>query len=206
MVPIGFWLFLVTGVVNALTEGDFALFWVGQLVGVVIGALYTGVVVLLAQDERQGRREHAVGDLVRRAAAIWAPLIGVEVIYELGVFGGTLLLVVPGLYLATIWAVSSPVIVVERIGVFEALGRSRHLVRDNGWRVFGLMILTGVLILVPALILLVVVSGAILQVVLNALLGAFLAPFAGLLFAFLYFRLVAIEREREPVPMESAAP
>jgi len=35
------------------------------------------------------------------------------------------------------WAVAAPALVIERAGVFGALGRSRELVRGNGWNVFG---------------------------------------------------------------------
>ena len=45
-------------------------------------------------------------------------------------------MIVPGLILITIWAVVAPSIVVEDKGVFEAFGRSRELVRGNGWKVF----------------------------------------------------------------------
>ncbi len=51
-----------------------------------------------------------------------------------------MLLIVPGLILLTIWAVIVPVIVIERAGVLEAFGRSRELVRGNGWRVFGVIV------------------------------------------------------------------
>ena len=54
---------------------------------------------------------------------------------------GLVLLVVPGLFLITIWAVIAPVIVLERAGVFESFGRSRHLVKGNGWQVFGVLVI-----------------------------------------------------------------
>ena len=33
----------------------------------------------------------------------------------------------------------APVIVVEHSGVMDSFGRSRELVRDNGWQVFGVI-------------------------------------------------------------------
>ena len=52
----------------------------------------------------------------------------------------SLLLIIPGLILLTIWAVFAPAIVIERIRVIDAFGRSRELVRGNGWPVFGVII------------------------------------------------------------------
>jgi hypothetical protein len=66
------------------------------------------------------------------------------------VFFGFLALIVPGLILITIWAVVAPSIVVEDKGVFEAFGRSRELVRGNGWRVFGTIVLAFLIVVVVA--------------------------------------------------------
>jgi hypothetical protein len=35
------------------------------------------------------------------------------------------------------WSVAAPTIVVERVGVFEALGRSRELTRGARWKILG---------------------------------------------------------------------
>jgi hypothetical protein len=51
-----------------------------------------------------------------------------------------LLLIVPGLYLLTIWAVVVPAIVIDGHGIGYAFGRSRKLVRGSRWRVFGVIV------------------------------------------------------------------
>jgi hypothetical protein len=53
---------------------------------------------------------------------------------------GLLLLIVPGLFLLTIWAVLAPVIVIERKDAMSSFGRSRELVRGHGWQVFGVIL------------------------------------------------------------------
>ena len=58
----------------------------------------------------------------------------------IGVVVGTILLIVPGLFLATIWAVSSPAIVFERLSVGSALQRSAALTEGFRWPVFGIVI------------------------------------------------------------------
>jgi hypothetical protein len=50
-------------------------------------------------------------------------------------------LLIPQLYLMTNWSVCLPVVVLERPGGLRALRRSRELVRGNGSRVLGLILL-----------------------------------------------------------------
>jgi uncharacterized membrane protein YiaA len=204
LMPLAFWLFLVVAVVDGLTEGDRSLFWVGELLSTVVGALYEGFAVSLVRDLHAGRREFSVRDLVRSVLPVLGPLVGAAIIYGLGVFFGTILLVAPGLYLATIWAVAAPVIVIERRRVFDALGRSRHLVGDNGWRTLGLLVVTGILILAVYLgfrgLAIQLADGPIFLAVFNALASTVIAPFGGLTAAVLYFRLAAIKGQ--PAPAE----
>ena len=59
----------------------------------------------------------------------------------IGVGIGIVLLIVPGVWLGTIWGLALPALLVERTGVFGALGRSRALVRGRFWAVLGLLVL-----------------------------------------------------------------
>lgn len=105
-------------------------------------ALYTGVVVKLVQDVRDGRRDSTVGDLFSAAAPAIGSLVVFTILYTLGVALGFLLLVVPGMILLTIWSLGPPAIVVERIGPLDAFGRSRQLVKGVGWSVFIVLFVT----------------------------------------------------------------
>jgi len=114
-----------------------------------------------------------------------------------GVSAAILLLVVPSLYLATIWAVLLPVVVVERPGVLNAFGRSRQLVRGNGWKVFATLLLLGLILVVSFLIALLLqrqVEGAVPNILFGSLVSSFTTPFMALVVGALYFRLVDLER------------
>jgi len=54
---------------------------------------------------------------------------------------GFLLLMVPGLVLATIWFVVLPACIVERLGPWTSLRRSLQLTKGHRWKVFGLVLL-----------------------------------------------------------------
>jgi hypothetical protein len=209
LLPVAFWLFLLVAIVNGLTEDEISLFWLPVIIGLAVGTLYQGMVVGLVQDIQDGRRDSSVGDLVRSALPVLGALIGAGILSGLGILVGFLLLVVPGLYLLTIWAVIAPAIVVERRGVLEAFGRSRELVKGHGWPVLG-TIAVAYLITILATIAFGAIAdgiadGPLLRIVFSALASTLTAPIAALVAAVLYFRLLAI-KGRRPQPQAASVP
>jgi len=61
--------------------------------------------------------------------------------YVAGALVLSIVLLVPELYLMTVWSVFTPVVVLERPPGLRALGRSRDLVRGNGRRVLALILM-----------------------------------------------------------------
>lgn len=197
LLPVAFWLFLIVAVVNGLTEDSLSLFWVSIIVGLAVGTLYQGTVVRLVQDVQDGRRDYSVGELMRAALPVLGTLIAAGILAGIGIGLGFVLLVVPGLFLATIWAVIAPAIVVEGRGVFEAFGRSRELVKGQGWPVLG-TIVVAYLIAIAASLLFNAIAASIadeplLRIVFSALASTITAPITALVAAVLYFRLLAIK-------------
>ena len=131
-------LFAVQFVVNLALSAAAAIFI--ALLFWVLSTLYQGMVVKLVQDVQDGKRDHSVADLLRSVGPVLLPLLAVGVLFAIGVGIGFILLIVPGLYLMTIWCVVAPVTVLEHPGVFAAFGRSRELVRGYGWAVFGVIL------------------------------------------------------------------
>ena len=200
LLPVAFWLFLGVGIVEALAGNSFGWFLLTTTVTLAVATLYQGMVVGLVRDIQDGRRDNSIGALVRSVAPVVLPLLGAGLIIGFGVGIGFVLFVVPGLYLLTIWAVAAPVIVVERRGIGDALGRSRRLVRGNGWRVLATLVLAFLILMVVsvglALLAIAIVDSEILRVVFGALGSAVTAPIVALVSSVLYFRLLEIERSR----------
>jgi hypothetical protein len=199
LLPVAFWLFLVVAIVNGLTEGNFSLFWLGIVVSLAVGTLYQGMVVELVQD---GRLDSSVGDLMRSVLPVLGPLIGAGILAGLGIAAGLFLLIVPGLVLLTMWAVIAPVIVIERRGVFDAFGRSRQLVKDQGWPVFGTVVVAFLIAIVGGLVFILIAesiaNGPIVRIVFSALASTVTAPVEALVASVLYFRLLAIKGAQAP--------
>jgi len=116
-------------------------------------ALYTGFVVKLVEDVRDGRRDETVGDLISSAAPFILPLIGFGILFGFGVAIGLVLLIVPGLILLTFWSVGAPAIVIERAGVFDAFGRSWRLVRGEAWSVFATIVVVFLIVIAIGIVL-----------------------------------------------------
>ncbi|MGN6664144.1 MAG: hypothetical protein ACTHK6_08090 [Solirubrobacterales bacterium] len=200
LLPVAFWLFLVVAIVNGLTGENFSLFWLGLVVGLAVGTLYQGMVVGLVDDVQDGRRDSSVGELMRSALPVLGPLLGAGILAGFGIGAGFVLFVVPGLYLATIWAVIAPAIVIERRGAFDAFGRSRQLVRGNGWPVLGTLLVAYLITFVVSIALAElangIADGPLIRIVFGALASTVTAPITALVAAILYFRLLGL---RQPV-------
>ncbi|MGZ5335525.1 MAG: DUF7544 domain-containing protein [Solirubrobacterales bacterium] len=184
----------VAAIINALlgSTGSLILVVIGSVIAFVAQFLYTGYVVKLVQDVRDGRRDSGVGELFSAAAPYIPTLILNGILAGIAIAIGFVLLIVPGLILITIWAVVSPSIVVENRGVIEAFGRSRELVRDNGWNVFGVIVIA-FLIVVGISIVAGIIGGAIGddagRVIVQAITSVLTAPIYALVASILFFDL-----------------
>jgi hypothetical protein len=146
--------FVVVGLISGLLRnGGVILLLLATIVQFIGYALYTGFVVELVHDVRDGRRDSTVGDLFEAATPFILPLIAFGILYGLGVGIGFFLLIVPGLILVTFWAVGAPAIVVEGTGPIDAFGRSWGLVRGNAWSVFGVLVVTLLIVIVVQFVL-----------------------------------------------------
>jgi hypothetical protein len=206
LLPVAFWLFLVVAIVNGLTEGHFSLFWVSIVVSLAVGTLYQGMVVELVKDIQDGRRDSSVGELMRSVLPVLGPLIGAGILAGLGIGAGLFLLIVPGLILLTMWAVIAPAIVVERRGVFDAFGRSRQLVKGQGWPVFGTVVIAYLIAFVAELVFVAIANGIadgpLLRIVFSALASTLAAPIGALVASVLYFRLLGLQPLATSVPQQ----
>ena len=142
LVPAALIVFLPVALLNALvlTGGGVLAALLTAAIAIIAAYWYQGMVVEATVDILDGRRDHTIGSLFSSAAPFIAPLFAAGMLAGIGIAIGLVLLIVPGLFLLTIWSVIVPVIVIERTGVLEAFGRSREWVRDNGWRVFGVIV------------------------------------------------------------------
>jgi hypothetical protein len=175
--------------------------WPGALVANVLGLaaifLVQGALVKAVEDVRDGRVDLPVAATYGYAGARLLPLAAAGILATIGVVVGLALLIVPGLILLTWWLVISPVIMLEHRPMLEAFGRSRGLVRGSAWPVFGVVILTLLILLALGLAIGILVAPIDNDGVRNflgqAVGNSLAAPFAAVAWTLTYFRLREIE-------------
>jgi len=96
------------------------------------------VAIHAALQDMRRRPVRLVESLNVALRAFW-PLIGIALAGFLTVMG--LMLVVPGLILATLWFVVLPACIVEHLGPWASLRRSQELTKGYRWKVLGLTLL-----------------------------------------------------------------
>ncbi len=192
LMPAAAVVFAISGILRvALTAASPGLGLIGLVVSLVATTLFTGMVVELVADVQDGRRDASAGQLLRAVTPVLGQLILVGILAGIGILIGFLLIVIPGLILITIWAVAAPVVVLERPGAMRALGRSRELVRGNGWNVFAVILLLVILVAIASAVVDLGADAAntVVGIVVTVVVGILTAPISALAAAVLYFDL-----------------
>ncbi len=189
-----FVVFLISGILQGLLNngGGIILALLATAVSLVATALYTGFVVKLVEDVRaDGRRDLSAGDLFSSAQHAILPLIINGILRGIAIAIGLILLIVPGLYLMTIWAVTAPAIVSEDSDSIGAFGRSHELVKGSGWSVFGVIVIAFLITFVVGLVAVAIGSAIGLAgiIIFAIIAGIVTAPINALVSAIMFFDL-----------------
>jgi hypothetical protein len=118
------------------------------LVSAVIAAVITGMLVVVVSEDVLGRRVSAADVWRRIRPRLW-PLLLAAAVAGILPYVGLLFLVIPGLILWALWALTTPALVLEGLGPVTALRRSAQLAGPALMRVWGvrtLSVLMGLLI------------------------------------------------------------
>ena len=195
LLAIAFVIYVIAAIVAAVLSlaGTFGSL-LGAVVSIVAAFLLQATLVKAVQDVRDGRVDMSIGETVRAATPYIGAVALASILAGIAIVIGLALVIVPGLYLITIWAVIVPVIVIERSGALAAFGRSRQLVRGRGWHVFATLVLVYVILLVVDIVLGLIFSalphvlGSGLSQVIS---GTLISPFLALVVTLVYYRLSA---------------
>jgi hypothetical protein len=181
------------------------LTWVGAIIAAIVSiiALFwvQGALVEAVQDVMDGRADLSLGQTFQRVRSRIPAIAVASILAGLGIAIGLILLIVPGLVLLTWWVLIIPVIVLEGKSAGEAFSRSRELVRGHGWSVFGVIVLTFLLLVAFSIVLSLVltpVADWLQSFISNIVSGTLTAPFIAVVWTLLYHRL----RGTAPAPAE----
>jgi hypothetical protein len=211
LLSISFIVYAAVAVINLILVA--ALTWFGAILGAIISfvALFwvQGALVKAVDDVRDGRADLGLSETFQRVRPQLGSIIVAGILAGLGILLGLILLIVPGLVLLTWWILIIPVIVLENRRAGESFSRSRELVRGYGWSVFGVIVLTILLIIAFYIVLSLVLLPAadwLRSFVQNVVGGALTTPFVATAWTLLYYRLrAAKETPPAPAPMPPPA-
>jgi hypothetical protein len=202
---ISFIVYVLVAVVSAVLVA--VLTWVGAVIAAllsIVAVFYLQAALVKAVDDvRDGRADMSLGDTFEAARPHLTSVLVAGVLAVVGIALGLLLLVVPGLYLLTIWSLIIPVIVLENRSAGESFTRSRELVRGYGWNVFGVILLAVLLLIGFRIVLAIILSPLAdwLQGFISAIVsGTLTAPFYAIVVTLMYFRLRQAKEQPAPAP------
>ena len=179
--------------------------WFGAVLGFFIalaGVFWLqGALVVAVDDVRDGRADLNISQTLNRVWPRINTLTVAGLLASLGIIIGLALLIVPGLILLTLWLLIVPAIMLEDRGIMASFGRSRELVSGQSWSVFGVIVLT-VLILLVVNIGVSILEGAVdsrwFSVLADIASQTATAPFLALAWTITYFELRSL-KEGTPV-------
>jgi hypothetical protein len=138
---------LVQGIANAIPIlGIFASF---LLTGVFTGGLYFYYLRRLRGEAVE------FGDAFAGFTLAFVPLMLAGLVVSLLTCIGLLLLVLPGIYLAVAWSFTVLLVIDRKLEFWTAMEVSRRVITAQWWRMFGLVIVAGILAVLGVLLLIV---------------------------------------------------
>ncbi len=205
LLPLALVVYLALSLIALVLTAAFG--WVGAIAGAFVSLAgifwLQGALVEAVADVRDGRADLSIADTLRRVQPrIWA-IAAAGILAAVGILVGLVLLIVPGLVLLTWWSLILPVIVLERAAVMDSFGRSRDLVRGNGWNVFGLIVLTIVILIAVSIVVAIALlwlPDSIQTYITDVVGNTLTAPFIALAWTLMYYRLREPRSAVEPPP------
>ncbi len=153
-------------------------------------------------DVRDGRADLSLGETLRRVVPRVPTVALAGILAGIAIAIGLVLLLAPGFYLLTIWSLIIPAIVLEQKSLGEAFGRSRSLVSGHGWTVFGVILVTFLLLFIAGLVLALLLSpldDSLARYISDVVSNSLLAPFVSATLTVMYFQLRGLkEPNSEP--------
>ncbi|MGB3722717.1 MAG: hypothetical protein WA979_07865 [Pacificimonas sp.] len=113
--------------------------WVVYGLAIFASLLFIPAALSIAGQDAQGSVD--LGTVFRTAFITFIPVIVHSILWTLGAGIGFMLIIVPGIILACMWAVSYAALVIDRHGIIGSFGRSRALTKGSRWTIFGIFVI-----------------------------------------------------------------
>ena len=155
---------------HALAANAIGRYWLIWLCSIPVSFPFAAAVTVAVSDICLGNAPSLVRSY-KKVCAIVPKLLGTNVLQVLIIYTGFILLVIPGI-IAMLWLIFTPsVVILEGLGGFAALKRSKDLAHGYNWRNLGVILLLLIILVVIGLII-----GAIFGLLLPPATHAYLYP------------------------------
>ena len=135
---------LLIGIPRLLLARTGLPIWLTFVVDLVIGQIVTIILIYGTVQSLRGRKA-GIGECLGQGFSRLPAAIGVAILSVIAYVLGLIVLIVPGLFLVTMWAVAIPVAVAENAVIGTSFSRSMALTRERRWRVFGALLLSWII-------------------------------------------------------------
>jgi hypothetical protein len=120
-------------------------YWVATLFSLASGSFaFAGSLYGFIQTDEG--HSVSLGDCIRVGLAKLLPVLGLTILWYLGIIVGWMALFVPGMILIAMWSAAMPALVNENLGVTASFSRSRQLTKGSRMMIFILLIVVLVLL------------------------------------------------------------
>ncbi len=133
----------------AFTEAYAVLYGV-MFIGYFFIVLATGIVIKATSDMIEGKKPSLTQNFKHVLRRLWKMYIA-YLVYSLIVGVGFLLLIIPGIWLAIIFSLVLPAIVVADNGPMESFGTSKSLTENDKLRTLGVLLASGLIALIASI-------------------------------------------------------
>lgn len=116
------------------------------LVAAAPHSVFTAAAIWATAQALDGKTP-TLANTIREGLRFALPTLIAQTLYLLTVMAGSVLLAVPGIILALMWLLVTQALVVERLGLRQAFGRSRALTKGHRWALLGLLVLYTVIVI-----------------------------------------------------------
>jgi hypothetical protein len=180
----------VRNAVPNLTPGAILAIVASVIVWIVLNVV-TQATVLYGSFQAMRNRPVEIGESFKKGLARLVPIIGLSICLGLAVGLGFMLLIVPGIILYSMLFVALPACVVEGLGPFQSMGRSRTLTKGHRWKIFGIWIVLAIVggVLGSVITTVLSVGGLVLSVIGQMLWDALMGAYQSIVVAVMYHDL-----------------
>ena len=119
----------------------------GWFVLIILSVLLQATFIVATVNDLGGRPVN-IGECITQALRKLLPLIGLGILFTIGIMVGFVLLVIPGIILYLMWIIAAPVMMAEDKGILDSFKRSAELTKGSKRWILLLLIIFFVLAMI----------------------------------------------------------